>query len=68
MFVMKFGGKVPPGLLKKRVLILESREPGSPVPALFSQGGEEEDEMSPYKCNFTTDLKTLLDAKPTLLR
>jgi len=47
--------------------LLESREPGSPSPALFSQGGEE-DEMSPYKFNFITDMPNLLDANPTIDR
>jgi len=46
---------------------VESREPGSPGPALFSQGGEE-DEMSPYKVKFIIKPQTLLDGYPTFVR
>ena len=55
----------PPIFSLPLCFVLESREPGSPIPALFHKGGEEK---SPYSRNFITDLQKLLDARPTLNR
>jgi hypothetical protein len=43
----------------------ESREPGSPVPALFHK---EEKKNEPYAGNFIMPLQILLDGSPTLLQ
>ena len=55
----------PPIFSLPLCFVLESREPGSPIPALFHKGGEEK---SLYFRNFIIDLQIVLDARPTLNR